>query len=147
MLRILIILALTSLFATTEAVAFTAPPFPRLASVWTGNQVYQNPDVQQRLAHGTIAVINVWPGWQNHTGMSVEQAIRNIKAINPNTMVFDYMINSEIAQETANSAWTQVYSKLNATNWWLYTSGTSGNRASSWPGTWGINNTLLTPRD
>ncbi len=148
MLRVLMLLALTSLFVTTEAVAFTAPPFPRLASVWTGNQIYQDSDTQRRLAHGTIAVINVWPGWQqSHSGVSVEQVIQNIKAINPNTMVYDYMINSEIAQETTNSVWAQVYSKLDATNWWLYVIGTSGTHAFSWPGTWGTNNTLFTPPD
>lgn len=150
MQRSLVLLVLTGLFATAEAQTFTAPPFPRLASLWTGNQVYQNAATQQALAHGTIAVINVWPGWQSSSGMSVQQVITNIKAINPNTLVFNYMINSEIAQEPANpsaSVWGPVYKKIDAMNWWLYVNGTSGTHAFSWPGTWGVNNTLFTPTD
>ena len=137
------------LFISSQAWAFTDPPFPRLATLWTGNQIYQNATVQQQLAHGSIAVINMYPGWASGTGTTAQQVIQNIKAINPTTLVFQYLNNNEISGDrNAYAAFASIYSKLDSMNWYLYRNGGSGNIVNStWPGAYLVNNTMFAPPD
>jgi hypothetical protein len=148
MRRLLTSLIWTLLFVCSAASAFTDPPFPRLGALWTGNQVYQDGTVQQQLARGSIAVINVYPGWGAGTGTTVQQVIQNIKAINPNTLVFQDINNNEISYDrTANVPFANLYAKLDSMNWYLYENGGSGTIVnSSFPGAYAINNTLFVPR-
>jgi len=117
--------------------------------LWTGNQIYQDATVQQQLARGTIAVISVFPGWGAGTGTTVQQVIQNIKAINPNTMVFQYINNNEISTNRgANALFANLYAKLDSSKWYLYENGGSGTIVNSWfPGMYEINNTLFVPPD
>jgi hypothetical protein len=149
MRRLLTALIGAVLFISTAASAFTAPPFPRLAALWIGNQTYQDASVQQDLARGSIAVINVFPGWDAGTGTTVQRVIQNIKAINPNTMVFQYINNGEISSDrTANASFASLYAKLDAMTWWLYENGGSGTIVNSvFPGAVAINDTLFVPPD
>ena len=149
MRRLLISLICIGLCITYATSACADPPFPRLGALWIGSKNYQDPTVQQQLARGSISVISLYPGWAEGTGTTVQQVIQNIKAINPNSMVFQYISNNEISYNTAgNAASAAVYAKLNSMNWYLYENGGSGTIVDSWfPGDWEINNTLWTPPD
>jgi hypothetical protein len=149
MRRLLTSLIWTMLFVCSAASAFTNPPFPRLGALWIGNQIYQDASVQQQLARGSISVISVYPGSGAGTGTTVQQVIQNIKAINPNTLVFPYINDMEISSDqTANAALANIYAKLDSMNWYLYQNGGSGTIVNSqFPGANAINNTLFTPPD
>lgn len=140
-------LAITAIFISGAASAYTSPPFPRLAVNWVSNQKYGDPAIQAQLAHGDIAVICTWPGWTSY-GTGVEPVLKGIKTINPNILVFEYIKNNEIDGTKATSAYGALFDKLGAMNWYLYPSGGSGTPVpASWPGATSINNTQFTPRD
>ena len=136
-------------FTSSVASAFTNPPYPRLAALWIGDQNYQDSTVQQQLARGSISVIGVSPGWGTGTGTTLQKVIQNIKAINPNTLVFQYIDDIEInSDRNANAALASVYTKLDSMNWYLYANGGSGTIVpSSFPQNYAINNTLFVPPD
>jgi hypothetical protein len=145
-------LACTAIFVSGAASAYTSPPFPRLAVSWVGHQTYGDPAVQAQLAHGDIALIGAWPGWRtNYTssGTGIEPVLQNIKAINPNILVFEYIKNNEIDGTIAtNGADSDLFNKLSAMNWYLYPVGTSGTPVpSAWAGSTEINNTTFTHPD
>jgi hypothetical protein len=149
MQRIKTCLACTAIFISGAASAYTSPPFPRLAASWiNNNQVYGQSAVQAELARADIAIILTWPGWRE-SGAGIEPALQKIKAINPNILVFEYLKNNEIdGTAGSNGAYSALFNKLGAMNWYLYPEGGSGSPVpSSWPGATTINNTVFTPRD
>src|SRR5450631_2499845 len=129
------------------AMAFTQPPFPRIATVNYGGQTnYDNAAFQAQLAKYNIAILNIWPGWVGGGAMTMNQSVRAIKAINPQELVFLYINNNEVANNVAVMA--PLTNKINSMNWWLYPNGTSGAPVpSAWSGTTEINNTLFAQRD
>src|ERR1017187_6569836 len=143
MRQIVIVSVWLSLFAFGDVYAFDPPPFPRLAASWVSNQHYQDPAIQKQLARGSIAIVNTWPGWSTGSGMTLEQAIKNIHAINPNTLVFEYIIIDSV-NDASNSPFRAVYDKVNQMNWWAYANGTSGTITSLHAGYPDINTTLFT---
>lgn len=147
MRRLLIFTIWAGIFSASS-VRGAEPPFPRLAANWLGGgQKYEDPAVQQQLARGQVALISYWPGWETAHGMTAEQVIRNIKAINPNTQVFNYILNESVSAAIV-PAWTELYSKLDANKWYLYSSGVAGSPIPSfWPGNTTLNNTLFTRPD
>jgi hypothetical protein len=124
-------------------------PYPRLAALWLGSQNYEDPNIQRQLARGDIALISYWPGWESGRGTTLEQVVRNIKAINPRTQVFVYVVNEGIPIDRARTQpYAEIYAKLDAERWYLYTSGQSGQIVPSfWAGNHTTNNTLFTPPD
>ena len=100
------------------------------------------------MARGSIALLGMWPGW-GPGGMTPEQAVRSIKAPNPNVLVFNYINNNEI-DSTATATYGDVLNALQTKGWLLYSNGGSGNAVKS---IWGsgnfleINNTLFAPTD
>jgi hypothetical protein len=149
MRRLMLVMLWAVLFVCAEASAFDKPPFPRLGANWIANQNYQDPAIQQALARGSIALLAFWPGWEYGRGTTVQQVITNIKNINPNTLVFNYVLNNEIpADRTAYAAYSPIYAKLDAMHWFLYTSGNCCTQVNStWPGSVIVNNTLFSPPD
>jgi hypothetical protein len=140
-------LACTAMLISGAASAYTSPPFPRLGVYWIGNQAYDRSAVQAQLAKADIAIINIWPGWGSGTGD--QQYLLNIKAINPNILVFEYIKNNEIdGTKSTNDVWGALFDKLGAMNWNLYPVGGGGAPVpSAWAGATSINNTVFTPRD
>jgi len=133
--------------SAVEASAYTSPPFPRVAVNWIGNQGYEKSSIQSQVAHGDVAIINTWPGWSSGTG-GIQPALKSIKAINPNILVFEYIKDNEIDGTKATSPYGALFDKLGAMNWYLYPTGGSGNPVpSAWAGSTSINNTVFTPRD
>ncbi len=83
---------ITQLFAAAAAtllLAFSAsaadsPPFPRLAGVNNGApHNYEDPAYQAKLAKLNWSLLAIWVGWGVTSDTTMEQVVRNIKAINP----------------------------------------------------------------
>src|SRR5688500_11864341 len=116
--------AATLLFAVA-AVAAEKPPFPRLAGVNNGGpHNYDDPAYQAKLAKLNFSVLNIWTGWDTTYGMTMEQVVRNIKAINPDSKIFLYENSMEVADE--NAAAETVFRKVDQMKWWAFPRGTDG---------------------
>ena len=116
-----------------------------------GPHNYDDPAYQAKLAKLEFAVINYWPGWDNTRDMTMEQVVRNIKALNPDTKIFLYQISME--GDDNNASFAPLKIKIDQMHWWAYPTGASGSRIHSTFGVaedkpvYVINTTLYTPRD
>jgi hypothetical protein len=120
----------------SAAHAFDKPPFPRLGGFKTSApQAYEDPAYQAQLAKLNVAVLNNFPGWEAAHHTTFKAVVDQIKARNPNTLIFMYANMNEAVKDNPG-VWIDVYNKLNANKWWLYSSGTSGLPVTS---TWGPN--------
>jgi hypothetical protein len=149
----------TSLFAATAALllaipalAAEKPQFPRLAGVNNGGpHNYDDSAYQAKLAKLNFSVLGYWVGWEKSYGMTMEQVVRNIKSINPNSQVFLYENSMEVAEGNESSA--PVFDKVEQMKWWAFPRGTSGEAMLSPYGlraskpNYQVNTTLFTPRD
>jgi putative glycosyl hydrolase-like family 15 (GHL15) protein len=140
------------LFALPAAAADSSPPFPRLAGVNNGGpHNYDEPAYQQKLAKLNFSVLNIWTGWDKTYGMTMEQVVRNIKAINPNSQVFLYENSMEV--QRGNTAASFVFNKNDQMKWWVFPRGGDGEAVLSPFGQrmqrdhYLVNTTLFTPRD
>jgi Hypothetical glycosyl hydrolase family 15 len=129
------------------AMAFTAPPFPRIATVNLASpQNYDNAAFEAQMARYNIAILSIYPGWMGAGGKTMNQSIQGIKAINPNELVFFLINNNE--KNINDLAYAPLITKINEMHWWLYPSGTSGTPVpSAYAGAIEINNTLYTRPD
>lgn len=146
MRRSVVLFALAVCAFGVPALAFDKPPYPRIGAYWLGNAAYDRADVQRDLAHTNLAFIGFWPGWGG--GVSAqERAVRGIKALNPNTLIIQYVSLNEVP--ATSSAFAEVYEKLKTQNWLLYPVGGSGEPVTSaWGGgTYETNWTLFAPAD
>lgn len=145
-------IALTALSATTAAGlagAFTPPPFPRLAGINIGApQNYNDATYEANLAKLSFSVISMYPGFKPG-GMTMDQVVKAIKAINPNTMVFLYVNENEQTED--GGVFASYEAQLDSMGWWLYTKGcsSSGTKVASTYGTgyYIINNSPNTKKD
>jgi hypothetical protein len=111
--------------------AFADDQFPRLGGCLIGNpHDYWDPSYQAQIARLNIAVLSVWPGWGADHGTSMEAVARKIKAMNPATMIFLYVI-AESFMYPPNPAWAAVAAKLDKEGWWLFTRGSGRERVLS----------------
>jgi hypothetical protein len=140
------------LLLAATAVAAERPGFPRVGSInISAPHDYDDPSYQAKLAKVDMAVLNYWPGWESTRRMTMEQVVRNIKAINPDTKIFLYQNSMEVSATSASVK--QLRDKLDQMHWWAYPSGTSGGRILSRYGAntgkeiYATNTTLFTPRD
>jgi hypothetical protein len=126
--------------------------YPRLAGVNMGGpHNYDDPAYQAKLAKLDMSVLNMWPGWETTRSMTMDQVVRNIKALNPKSKVFLYHISMEVADDNASTESYRAYVDKN--KWWAYPANLSGSRILS---TFGaredkpvhvINTTLHTSKD
>lgn len=142
-------LSLAGLVASESALSWTAPGYPRVAGNFIGSpQNYQDPANQQQLARFNLDLLNIWPGWQSGRGTTFAQVVQNIKAISPNTLVFPYTIMQTLGPAPSSASadvWSVERAALNNNQWWLYSSGTSGQVLDG--GFIVTNETLFTPVD
>jgi hypothetical protein len=138
----------------TAGQAFQPPPYPRIAALVIGSpQNYDDPTYQATIARTSVAVFSYWPGWEQGRTMTFEKVLENLKAANPNIQTFVYSLTDSIGYSNAQAGpLLPVLNKLDAMNWWLYPTGTSGAKVLSfWQGGGGpfyqINNTLFSPKD
>lgn len=143
--------AASTLLLSLSAAAADKPAFPRLAGVNNGApHNYDEPAYQAKLAKLNFSVLNIWVGW-NSPGMTMEQVVRNIKAINPDSKVFLYENGMEV--EDNNPAAVPVFDKVAQMKWWAFPKGATGTPQISEFGKqtakdfYQINTTLFTPRD
>lgn len=144
--------AATTLLLAFSASAADSPPFPRLAGVNNGGpHNYDEPSYQAKLAKLNFSILAIWMGWDQTYGMTMEQVVRNIKAINPDSRVFLYENPMEVPDDNAAAA--IVFNKVDQMKWWAFPRGATGvpmlsefGRQSSQPN-YQVNTTLFTPRD
>jgi hypothetical protein len=150
---------ITALLATSvalllaiPALAADKPPFPRLAGVNNGGpHNYEEAAYQAQLAKLDFSVLGYWVGWDKGAGMTMEQVVRNIKGINPNSKVFLYQNSMEVTE--GNASTEPVFEKVEQMKWWAFTRGGDGQMMLSPYGqrtskpTFQTNTTLFTPRD
>jgi hypothetical protein len=144
--------ATTTLLLAFSAAAAESPPFPRLAGVNNGApQNYWDPAYQAKLAKLNWSLLAVWVGWGVTSDTTMEQVVRNIKAINPDSRVFLYENPMEVAE--GNAAAAVVFEKNDKMKWWAYEHGSTGPYLLSLYGKqtqrsqYQVNNTLFTPKD
>ncbi|MEJ0038412.1 MAG: putative glycoside hydrolase [Gammaproteobacteria bacterium] len=116
------LIALAAMLAATSA-AYAADEYPRLATYAIGGpQEYYKPDYQKKLAKVNVSVLAIFPGWGASQKTTMDATVKQIKALNPSTKVFAYIIG-EAMQVPASSSWVEYEAKVNASDWWLYTTG------------------------
>ena len=144
--------AIGLLVSLPAAAVDNKPPFPRLAGVNNGApHNYEDSAYQAKLAKLNFSVLQIWTGWEKGSGMTMEQVVRGIKAINPDSRVFLYENNMEV--QDGNPAAAAVFDKVNAMKWWAFPRGGDGVAMLSEFGKqtskeyYQINTTLFTPKD
>jgi putative glycosyl hydrolase-like family 15 (GHL15) protein len=114
------LIALAVTIAATS-VTYAADDYPRLATYDIGGpHDYYTADHQKKLAKVDVSILSIYPGWGVAQKTTMDNVVKQIKAINPKTKVFAYVIG-EAMQDPASSAWVEYEAKINASNWWLYT--------------------------
>jgi Hypothetical glycosyl hydrolase family 15 len=141
---------MAALGASASAFAFTPPPFPRIAGIQISAPVnYNDPTFQAQIAKQSLAVLQYWPGMAPG-GESMDTVVKQIKALNPNILIFLYT-NADESWTSGNSsvAFAPVAAQMNAMKWWLYTSTSDTSPVASFfnDGGYTINNTPNTPKD
>ena len=117
--------ATAALLLAIPALAADQPQFPRLAGVNMGGpHNYDDAAYQAKLAKLNFSVINTWVGLDKTYGMTMEQVVRNIKAINPESEVFLYENSMEV--EDGNAAMAPVFDKVAQMKWWAFPRGGDG---------------------
>jgi hypothetical protein len=141
--------AVAALTASASAFAFTPPPFPRLGGVQYGGPFdYNDSTYQSEMAKESILLLNYWPA-MTAGGESMSTVVSQLKAINPNLLVFLYTDSDEEFTDPTNSAFAPLINKINSMKWWLYTNTSFSSMVPSFYGNGGetINNTPYTPKD
>lgn len=109
------------LFSVTANAAYFKSDFPRLGGTKIGSpQDYHVPTTQAELAKLDYIVIDFFPNWGGGT-TAQRAALQAIKALNPNIVIVDYVILESIYN--TNTGVQFARDKLDAEQWWLYTTG------------------------
>src|SRR5215469_15112695 len=83
--------AAAALALSAGAFAFTPPPFPRIGGIQIGGpKDYNDPAYQAQLARQSVSILGYAPGY-SPGGESMETIVQQIKARNPNALVFLYV--------------------------------------------------------
>ena len=134
------------LLICAACVQTTAPAdYPLIAGMNISATGYNDPAYQANIAKADLAILGFYKGW-NLGGKSVQQAVREIKALNPDILVGQYTILSEM-YDYANPSTDEIRAKLYAEGWWLLNA--SGNKVQWTPAfnTWEVNFTSYTSAD
>jgi hypothetical protein len=111
--------------------AFAADTYPRLGTYSIGApQDYYTSAYQKQLATVQVAVLAYWPGWGAGAGTTMNETVKQLKALNPNTKVFLYE-RPETQQIPMDATFSELYTKIQNEQWWLTTSSTSGSKVLS----------------
>jgi hypothetical protein len=131
------------------AQANAADQFPRVAAYLIGDpRNYENAEYQEKIAKLDLAILSVWPGWEDTHGTTIEAVTKRIKAINPATKVFLYFLPESLLYPF-NPAYADFGDKVQDHKWWLYRSGAGPTKVLSDYGqnTYILNMTAFTPTD
>jgi hypothetical protein len=148
----LIAAAAAVLAAGTAAFAWNPPHFPRVGGIQIGSPFnYDNPTYEANLAKQNIMILADYPG-MTPDGMTMQQAVTNIKAKNHNALVFTYVNANQLRADQAlnTTSWGPYRGKMNKMKWWLYSDKAMTQLVGAGFGSAGdyaLNMTLFTPRD
>jgi hypothetical protein len=148
----LVAAATIALAASTTSFAWNPPNFPRVGGIQIGSPFnYQDPTYEANLAKQSIMVLADYPTMAPG-GMAMQQAVSNIKAKNPNALVFTYVNANQLRPDQAlgTTSWGPFRTQINSMKWWLYSDKSLSQFVNSGFGTAGdnaINMTLFTPKD
>jgi hypothetical protein len=110
---------------------WAADSYPRTAAISTGGQQeYWDATYQREIAKFDVAIISTYPGWGKGRGTTMQNAVSQIKAINPNTKVFLYTLGESLRMPV-DATWSTLANTVEANKWWLYSAGTSGSKLLS----------------
>jgi hypothetical protein len=138
--------------ASTMAVAWNPPDFPRVGGIQIGSPFnYNDPAYQAQLARQSISILGDYPTLAPG-GMSMQTVATQIKAINPNALVFVYTNANQLRADQAvgTASYGAYRSAIDTNKWWLYTDKGLTQLVNSGFGdanNWAINTTLFTPPD
>jgi MBG domain/Hypothetical glycosyl hydrolase family 15/Immunoglobulin domain/HYR domain len=104
--------------------------FPKLAAYMIGSpQGYDNAAYQAQVARYDLLITSFYKGWVKN-GKSPRQAVREIKALNPNILIANYTLLESQSSDSNNTAARDIYDKLFAEkgpngvgDWWARTPG------------------------
>jgi hypothetical protein len=117
-----LLVAVAGTLAVSQA-ALAADEYPRLGAYPIGSpKDYYSDAYKKSLAKVQVAIVGTYPTWGVAQKTTLEQLVKQIKAINPDTRVFNYVI-AEGLQVPTNVAYADVETKVNSVNWWVYTEG------------------------
>ena len=148
----LVAAVVVALAASTAAAAWTPPNFPRVGGIQIGSPFnYDDPTYEANLARQSIMILGDYPG-MTPDGMSMQQAVTNIKARNPNALVFTYVNANQLRSDQAlnTTSWGPYRGKMNSMKWWLYSDKAMTQYVGAGFGSAGdyaLNMTLFTPKD
>jgi hypothetical protein len=77
-----------------------------------------------------VAIVAVYPGWGSAQSTTLNDTAKKIKALNPNTRVFQYVLGESL-NYPAEPAYEDFNAKIDQEKWWLYTSGTGTTKVLS----------------
>lgn len=124
-----VLLAATVLCTSAQAITLKQA-FPRLGGYRIGKpQDYDHPAYQKQIAKYDILILDFYPGWRGGNATKMAAVVDAIRALNPNIIIVDY--HNYIDMHDTGKAWHAYRAKLNASNWWLRTSGLTGPRILS----------------
>ncbi|MDQ3580576.1 MAG: hypothetical protein M3495_02650, partial [Pseudomonadota bacterium] len=135
-----VMVALPSLPAS----ALVKTDYPRLGGMKIGSpHAYSDPAKQVQLSKLDVIVIDYYTNWG--TTAAFQQAVTDIRALNPNLVVLEYNIQESI--NNTNSGLAAICAKLDAEGWWLYLNGACCTKIINPDGTSTTNFTNAVPVD
>ena len=143
---------LAAFAASAAASAWTPPPFPRVGGIQIGSPFnYDNPTYQENLAKQNIMVLSNYPGMKPD-GVPMQTALTQIKAKNPNALIFTYVNANQLRPDQAlnTTSWGPYRAKMNGMKWWLYSNTSLTQYVNAGFGTADdneLNFTLFSPKD
>jgi hypothetical protein len=103
--------------------AHAADSYPRLATYAISSpHDYWESSYYTKLAKLDLAILTIYPGWGSSRNITMNTLVKQIKALNPNTKVFVYVL-PESLRDPADAVWNELSYKIDREKWWLYTSG------------------------
>ena len=112
------LVALSGTLLASQAAFAAEDTYPRLGAYAIASPMdYYTSTYEKNLAKVQVAIINTYPGWGTGQKITLDTLVKQIKAINPNTRVFNYVL-AESLQVPANIALADFESKVDSMNWW-----------------------------
>jgi len=137
--------------SSAEVATDVKQTFPRIAGINIGAKNYDEAQYQEALAKKDLIILGFYRGWWNRGGVTIREAVQQLKARNPKLLVGQYTSLNEHYQDGGSEPVREAHVKLSTEkgpggsgDWWARTA--AGEHVSSYPGTWNTNFTeFVTP--
>lgn len=133
----------------TRMALVDARGFPRLLGMNIAKDTLQLPTYQANLARLDVVILGFYPGWNKlKSPHPIRDAVRAIKALNPNLLVGLYTVLNEAQGDQPRYAmYRDKAFKLNKENWWLRKADGNKTQWTNQYDAWDINITEWTKPD